>query len=325
MSTINEVAKTELHCHLDGSVSIELIQQLAREQHVSINLEDIQVDQNCESLDDYLKSFDTILKVLQTKDSLEKAVVDVARQAHHDNIKYIEIRFAPLFHTDKGLNIEQILEAVNNGAIEAEHTYDIKVNLLICGMRHHDNQTNIDLFKSVDQLNTNNRHIVGFDFAGPEEAFPTKVIQEAIQHSTDSGHYLTLHAGECGCIHNIIEGIELGARRIGHGVAAIQDNQALSYIKQHNALLEICPTSNLQTKAIQSVEELNIRKLIEQGIPFNINTDNRTVSNTNLNQEYQLLYNHQLLSIAEMKDINIKAIDHAFISDIEKEQLKTKY
>ncbi|MEX6217051.1 hypothetical protein [Mammaliicoccus sciuri] len=122
-----------------------------------------------------------------------------------------------------------------------------------------------------------------------------------------------------------IEGIELGARRIGHGVAAIQDNQALSYIKQHNALLEICPTSNLQTKAIQSVEELNIRKLIEQGIPFNINTDNRTVSNTNLNQEYQLLYNHQLLSIAEMKDINIKAIDHAFISDIEKEQLKMKY
>ncbi|MDT0668227.1 hypothetical protein RM616_01400 [Mammaliicoccus sciuri] len=119
--------------------------------------------------------------------------------------------------------------------------------------------------------------------------------------------------------------MELGARRIGHGVAAIQDNQALSYIKQHNALLEICPTSNLQTKAIQSVEELNIRKLIEQGIPFNINTDNRTVSNTNLNQEYQLLYNHQLLSIAEMKDINIKAIDHAFISDIEKEQLKMKY
>ncbi|MCY1026614.1 adenosine deaminase, partial [Mammaliicoccus sciuri] len=174
MSTINEGKKKKVKKKIEGEGRNEGIQQKAREQHVSINLEDIQVDQNCESLDDYLKSFDTILKVLQTKDSLEKAVVDVARQAHHDNVKYIEIRFAPLFHTDKGLNIEQILEAVNNGAIEAEHTYDIKVNLLICGMRHHDNQTNIDLFKSVDQLNTNNRHIVGFDFAGPEEAFPIK-------------------------------------------------------------------------------------------------------------------------------------------------------
>lgn len=102
MTTVNNISKTELHCHLDGSVSIELIQQLAREQQVNINIEDIQVDQACESLDEYLKSFDTILKVLQTKDSLEKAVIDVAQQAHHDNIRYIEIRFAPLFHMDKG-------------------------------------------------------------------------------------------------------------------------------------------------------------------------------------------------------------------------------
>ncbi|QJF26089.1 adenosine deaminase [Mammaliicoccus vitulinus] len=325
MTTVNNISKTELHCHLDGSVSIELIQQLAREQQVNINIEDIQVDQACESLDEYLKSFDTILKVLQTKDSLEKAVIDVAQQAHHDNIKYIEIRFAPLFHMDKGLNLKEILEAVNNGATKAESLYQIKVNMLVCGMRHHENKTNIDLFTEVNALKNETRHVVGFDFAGPEEAFPTSAIQEAIQYSSHSSSHLTLHAGECGCIHNIIEGIELGARRIGHGVAAISDNTALEYIKNRNVLLEICPTSNLQTKAIQTLDELNIRKLIEQDIPFNINTDNRTVSSTNLNTEYELLYNHNLMTIDEIKDINIKAIEHAFLSDNEKENLKSKY
>ncbi|MER2036239.1 adenosine deaminase [Mammaliicoccus vitulinus] len=325
MTTVNNISKTELHCHLDGSVSIELIQQLARDQQVNINIEDIQVDQACESLDEYLKSFDTILKVLQTKDSLEKAVIDVAQQAHHDNIKYIEIRFAPLFHMDKGLNLKEILEAVNNGANKAESLYQIKVNMLVCGMRHHENKTNIDLFTEVNALKNETRHVVGFDFAGPEEAFPTSAIQEAIQYSSHSNSHLTLHAGECGCIHNIIEGIELGARRIGHGVAAISDDTALEYIKNRNVLLEICPTSNLQTKAIQTLDELNIRKLIEQDIPFNINTDNRTVSSTNLNTEYELLYNHNLMTIDEIKDINIKAIEHAFLSDNEKENLKSKY
>lgn len=325
MTTVNNISKTELHCHLDGSVSIELIQQLARDQQVNINIEDIQVDQACESLDEYLKSFDTILKVLQTKDSLEKAVIDVAQQAHHDNIKYIEIRFAPLFHMDKGLNLKEILEAVNNGANKAESLYQIKVNMLVCGMRHHENKTNIDLFTEVNALKNETRHVVGFDFAGPEEAFPTSAIQEAIQYSNHSSSHLTLHAGECGCIHNIIEGIELGARRIGHGVAAISDDTALEYIKNRNVLLEICPTSNLQTKAIQTLDELNIRKLIEQDIPFNINTDNRTVSSTNLNTEYELLYNHNLMTIDEIKDINIKAIEHAFLSDNEKENLKSKY
>ncbi|MGO1758406.1 adenosine deaminase [Mammaliicoccus vitulinus] len=325
MTTVNNISKTELHCHLDGSVSIELIQQLAREQQVNINIEDIQVDQACESLDEYLKSFDTILKVLQTKGSLEKAVIDVAQQAHHDNIKYIEIRFAPLFHMDKGLNLKEILEAVNNGATKAESLYQIKVNMLVCGMRHHENKTNIDLFTEVNALKNETRHVVGFDFAGPEEAFPTSAIQEAIQYSNHSNSHLTLHAGECGCIHNIIEGIELGARRIGHGVAAISDDTALEYIKNRNVLLEICPTSNLQTKAIQTLAELNIRKLIEQDIPFNINTDNRTVSSTNLNTEYELLYNHNLMTIDEIKDINIKAIEHAFLSDNEKENLKSKY
>ncbi|WP_323703815.1 adenosine deaminase [Mammaliicoccus sp. Dog046] len=322
---IHNISKTELHCHLDGSVSIALIKQLAKEQDININISDIQVDQSCNSLDEYLTSFDTILKVLQTKDSLKRAVIDVAEQAHQDNIKYIEIRFAPLFHTDLGLTVNEICDAVNAGAEQAETLFPIKVNILVCGMRLHPNETNIKLFTDINDYKQDDSHIVGFDFAGPEEAFPTKAIQEAIEFTSTTQSHLTLHAGECGCVHNIIEGIQLGAKRIGHGVAAVNDDEALSFIKTHNTLLEICPTSNLQTKAIQSVEEINIRTLIEQGIPFNINTDNRTVSSTNLNKEYELLHEHNLMTLEEIKDINIKAVDHAFISSIEKENLKTQY
>ena len=135
--SIEEIAKVELHCHLDGSTSVELIRQLADEQGVNLDESKLFVSSQCDSLDDYLQCFDEILKVLQTKDSLKRAVVDVAKQAYNDNVKYIEIRFAPLFHMDQGLTMTEVLEAVELGVNEAVNTLGIGVNLLICAMRQH--------------------------------------------------------------------------------------------------------------------------------------------------------------------------------------------
>src|SRR5699024_3156231 len=127
---LEDIAKIELHCHLDGSTSIELIKQLADEQNIVLNESHLLVSENCESLAEYLNCFDEILKVLQTKDSLKRAVIDVAQQASNDNVKYIEIRFAPLLHTEKGLDLDEILEAVESGVQIAVETLDININLL---------------------------------------------------------------------------------------------------------------------------------------------------------------------------------------------------
>jgi len=319
--SIQDISKIELHCHLDGSTSIALIKQLAAEQNITLKESHLRVSENCESLDEYLQCFDEILKVLQTKDSLKRAVVDVAQQASMDNVKYIEIRFAPLLHTEHDLSLADVLEAVEAGVQLATETMDIKINLLVCAMRQHEATVNEALFDYLEQRDS--EVVRGIDFAGPEAAFPPEEIRTTIQYGLDKGFNLTLHAGECGCMHNVMESIKLGAKRVGHGVAINENEAALQEIKRNNVMLEMCPKSNVQTKAIKDLTELNIPYLLEQDIPFIINTDNRTVTQTSLNEEYALLMKHQLISIEQIEFINLRAVQYAFLSDVEKENLKS--
>lgn len=320
--TIQDIPKVELHCHLDGSTSVELIRQLAMEQGIDLNEEHLFVSSNCESLDEYLQCFDEILKVLQTSDALKRAVVDVAQQAKRDNVKYIEIRFAPRFHMDLGLTLTEVLEAVELGVQEAINTLDIQVNLLVCAMRQHASEVNKVLFDFIQKYDS--KAICGIDFAGPEAAFPPNDIATPIQYALDQGFNLTLHAGECGCMQNVVESIKLGAKRIGHGVAINQEEEALQFVKSQDVLLEMCPKSNIQTKAITDLKELNIPYLLEQDIPFLINTDNRTVTQTSLSEEYELLVNNQMITFEQIEYINQRAINYTFLSDIEKLSLKAK-
>ncbi|GAA6817719.1 adenosine deaminase [Helicobacter pylori] len=316
------IPKIELHCHLDGSVSIDLLKQLSLEQDISLNEHNLYVDQNCENLEQYLRCFDEIQKVLQTADSLQRSVVDVAAQAVEDNVKYIEIRFAPLFHMEKGLSIDETIQAVVEGAKQAMSQYDIKINILVCAMRQHSHAVNKDLFNHV--LQGDSTHIAGIDFAGPEAAFPPEKIQEAAQYGVEKGLNLTLHAGECGCIHNVVQSIKLGAKRIGHGVAINNDAQVLAEVKTQQVLLEICPNSNIQTQAIKDVRELNIPYLVSHGIPFLINTDNRTVTQTTLLAEYDLLLESQQLTMKDIENINKHAVKHTFLTPNEQEELLQK-
>ena len=115
-AVLKQIPKLELHCHLDGSVSIEYLKSQSESQQVGIDIEKVTVEQDCQSLAEYLQSFDEILKVMQTQESLIEAVIDVARQANEDGVKYIEIRFAPAFHQDFGLKTIEILDMVCEGA-----------------------------------------------------------------------------------------------------------------------------------------------------------------------------------------------------------------
>ncbi len=319
---IQDISKVELHCHLDGSVSSGLIKQLAAEQQIPLIEDNLIVSEACESLDEYLQCFDEILKVLQTTDSLKRAVVDVVNQADRDNVKYIEIRFAPMLHMEKGLGLPEIFEAVEAGVETAVASTGIKVNLLVCAMRQQDATVNTVLFDYLQQRNS--QFVCGIDFAGPEAPFPPNTIETQIEYGVNKGFNLTLHAGECGCMHNVMESIRLGAKRIGHGVAINQDEVALQEVKAQNILLEMCPKSNIQTKAIQDLSDLNLPYLLQEEIPFLINTDNRTVTQTSLNEEYQLLLEHHLITLDQIETINQNAINFAFLPENERQHIKSK-
>lgn len=310
---VEKIPKVELHCHLDGSVPLTTLKRLAKKEGLSPNsMEEAVLREPCKSLKEYLRCFEVILQVLQTEENLISATYDTIKEIAKENVRYLELRFAPLFHLEKGLSIEQVIESVIKGTELAMLEEAIHVNILICGMRHHSEEMNLNLLDTLSKINSD--RLVGFDFAGDEAAVGNEVIAPIVQAARLKGLNITLHSGECGCPHQVVEAIKIGASRIGHGVAIKDDPEALALCVEKQVLLEMCPTSNLQTRAIESIEVYPIRDFMEKGVLCSINTDNRTVSNTTLTDEYLLLNQYFKLSYQEFLSLNLNAIQAAFTS-----------
>ncbi|MHC5247351.1 adenosine deaminase [Enterococcus sp. LJL90] len=320
---LQQLPKVELHCHLDGSLSQKLLQKLAEQAGLPQALvKEAVVPENCESLADYLRCFDVVLPLLQTAENLTLAAIDVIEQAASENICYLEIRFAPELHREKGLSLAEVITAVAAGVKQGEALFDIHVNLLICGMRHHETAVNQAVFQAA--ADSVKEKVVGVDFAGDEANYPPAEFGDFLAFAKQHNLQITLHAGECGCPRNVVESIQLGAKRIGHGVAIKDDVAAQDFCREQQVLIELCPTSNLQTKAVASIAEYPFRQFFDSGLLCSINTDNRGVSQTNLTQEYQFLVEHFALTQAEMQQLNLQALTHSFAAEAVKKELAEK-
>lgn len=321
MSVFNEaiahqLPKVELHCHLDGSISIPTIREIAEMQHIPIPATDEELARKViappevSSLMEYLERFDFIGPLLQIPEALSLAAFDVASQAARENVRYLEVRFAPTLSTDKGMTEADTIIAVAHGLARAQEETGITTRILICGMRQQPIERSITAFTAGNALK--DKGVVGVDFAGDEAHFPPHTLQPAIDYAAAHHIPLTLHAGECGCVENVVEAIKLGAKRIGHGTAIHGHADALQLAHDTDTLFEICLTSNLQTKAASDIDHFHYRDLAAAHVPFNISTDNRTVSHTNLTREYMLF--HQLfgLEAADFQASNLTSMAHAF-------------
>lgn len=321
---IKQMPKLELHCHLDGSVPLHTLKKLAIKEGIDPNIMDlIPVNHEVTSLNDYLQSFDYALSVLQSKNNLEEATYAIIKEVNKENVKYIELRFAPLLHLDQGAKVEDIVQGVVEGLQRGCKEFDVQVNLIIICMRHHDNEKNIELVKLINRLDIDKSFIRAYDFAGNEEDSANDNIQSIISEMRDDIS-LTIHSGECGCVHNVYQAVKLGAKRIGHGVAVKQAIENLELFKENNTHFEICPTSNIQTKAIEKIVDLPIKEFMEENISFSINTDNRTVSNTTLTDEFFKVQQVFNLSKNDLRKIILTAAEASFTDEIEQKQLLKK-
>lgn len=328
--TIALMPKVELHCHLDGSLSLSCIKQLAKNIGQDLNMSDqdilrhAQAPETTQNLLEYLERFDFVLPLLQSHVNLEMAAYDVASQAAKDNVKYIEVRFAPGQHLEKNLKLEEAVEAVISGLARAEEDFDIAANLLLCGLRQvplKSLEKLLPLFESVAD-----EHLVGFDLAGDEVNYPQAKFKELLDKVTSRGVQVTLHAGECpGCEQNIVDSVEMGATRIGHGIMSKDLKDYKKSLRELGIVLEMAPSSNFQTKAINALSEYPFMELYEEGIHVTLNTDNRTVSNTNLQKEYEKIAKWYDFQISDFEKINHYAIDGAFISDEEKARFHHRF
>ncbi|MDO4670341.1 MAG: adenosine deaminase [Aerococcus sp.] len=315
---IKTMPKAELHCHLDGSIPLATLKQLAREMGMDEQVMDQAVAaERCSSLKDYLQSFEVILSVLQTEEQLERATAATIAEVSKENVRYIELRFAPLLHTNQGLTPSEVIEAVRRGIARAVEVTPVFVNLILCQMRHMDQATQLKLIADLSPYTWDN--VVAFDFAGDEpDNSNDEVVALACQNA---GYALTMHAGECGCAHNILAAIKLGASRIGHGVAVKSSSEVVQLAKDKQVHFEVCPTSNYQTGALPSIAASHLKLLMDKGISCSVNTDNRTVSNTTLSAEFEKVTHAFDFTIADIYHLSTQAVVFAFATQPIKQQL----
>lgn len=322
---LKALPKVELHCHLDGSLSLKAIRQLAEMANVQLPATDealrdlVSVPDDIEDLLDYLKRFDVILPLLQTAEALELAAYDVIEQCAAENVRYIEVRFAPDFSTEKGLRVEEAIAAVIKGLNRARTDFGVESGLLVCAMRQYPNERSQAMFKAARSFL--GAGLVGGDFAGNEADFPTDAIEPAIKTAQELEIPMTLHAGESHCVHNVMAALALGIRRFGHGVALGGHPDFQKQVSAVGGVLEMCLTSNLQTKAIPNIANYPVPELLANQVKITINTDNRTVSNTNLTKEYDLWQQHFGITKAQFLEFNLNAINAAFCTDLIRQQV----
>lgn len=327
-TTLKDLAKAELHCHLDGSISLGGIRQLAEMANITVPESDKELKQlvvapeNAESLMDYLKTFDFVRPLLQTKEALHLAAYDVARQAAQENVIYTEIRFAPELSMDEDLSASEMVEAVLAGLKQAEEEFGIVAKVLVCGMKQSPKEVTRDIFEHVVELAE--KGLVGFDFAGNELDFPPAQLADLIKETQALGLPMTFHAGECGCAHYIADSIALDIKRIGHSTAIYNQPELIQEFIKKGVTAELCLTSNLQTKAAKSLDEFPFLALKNAGAKITINTDNRTVSDTNLTKEYALFVKHFGVSVADFLAFNKNAIQASFTNEAHKAELLSK-
>ncbi|KGK85810.1 adenosine deaminase [Clostridium sp. HMP27] len=326
--SFENLPKIELHCHLDGSLRPETIIDIAKKEGIDIPSFDrgeikrqITAPLKCTSLNDYLKAFAIPNLVMQSKESLRRITFEIFEDAAAENVKYMEIRFAPVLHMLKGLEIEEIIQSVIDGIRDAEQKYDIKGNVILCCMRHMSTDKAFEVVEKGKEFL--GKGVVAIDLAGGEEEGFCRKFVEPIALARIYGYRVTIHAGETGIGKNVLEAVELlGAERIGHGVFIKDCPEAYRIVKEKNIALEICLASNVQTKAVNSFREHPIYDFYKDGIKVTLSTDNRTVSDTNMTKEFEIAFKEFNITYEDYKQIYYNSIEASFADLETKERLR---
>ena len=327
-------ALVDLHLHLNGSLSPEEVIEMCKMDGRTDVPDDpdevlkmISCPETVESLADYLKCTQLPSSVNQTRESLIYSVSSIIKRLDKAGLIYIEIRYAPSHHLKKTLATQEEavlagIEGLKKGL--SESTNGIKANLILCCMRNDSEELNRETVRLAKKYL--GQGVCAIDLAGDEAAYPTENFRSLFAYAKELGVSFTIHAGEADGVESMKAAISFGTSRIGHGVRAAQDTETKELLKQHNICLTNCPTSNRQTKAlnISSYSEYPLPYFLNDGVAVAISTDNMTISNTTVEKEFQKLHDGGILNKKDAETLVINAIEHAFISDAEKEELKDK-
>src|SRR3954468_17092533 len=327
---IRALPKTDLHCHLDGSLRLKTMLELAEEQKLKLPADTenglakaMKIGQRHGSLEEYLKGFEITLSVLQTDAALYRTAYELALDAAAENVRVLEVRYSPVLHLSKGLKPTVVVEAVLEGLRKAERETGIKAGVLVCGIRNMSPETSLRLAEL--SVAYKNRGVLGFDLAGAEHGNPAKDHQEAFQLILNNNVNCTVHAGEAYGPPSIAQALHYcGAHRIGHGVRLREDGDLLNYVNDHRIPIECCPSSNVQTGAVMDMASHPFKFYLDFGIRVTINTDNRLITDTSVTKELSIVSKQFGLTAGDIRNILVGGFKSAFLTFHDRAQLVRK-
>ena len=315
---LRQLPKAELHCHLDGSLRPETMIELARELDRPMpapdaaSLREYMTVDDARNLEDYLERFAITLSVMQTEGALERIAYELAEDAAHDGVRYIEVRYAPVLNVREGLSLEQAVEAPLRGLARAEADHGIKGRVIVTAIRNMAPSVSQELAELAVAFKR--QGVVGFDLAGGEAGNPAKAHRKAFEHARCHDLACTCHAGEGDGADSVREAIHVcGADRIGHATRLIEDTSLTDYCNDRRIALEICLTSNVQTRAAESYAAHPFREYYDRGLNVVLNTDNRLMSNVTLTDEYMHAAQSLHFNFDELARVALNGFESCFL------------
>ncbi|HXE59609.1 MAG TPA: adenosine deaminase [Gemmatimonadaceae bacterium] len=316
---LRALPKAELHCHLDGSIRPSTLIDLGREYKRPMPAPDADalaehmVVRDAHNLEDYLARFATTLSVLQHADALERVAYELIEDAALDGVRYIEMRFAPVLNTRSGLSLGETVDATLRGIARGERDHGTRGRVILCGLRQLSPDVSLELARLA--VAYRDRGVVGFDLAGAERDHPARdhAAAFALAHRNDLA--LTVHAGEGDGPGSVRQAVhDCGADRLGHATRLIEDERLTRFVNDRRIALEVCITSNVQTRAVASYDAHPVRQYFDRGMNVVLNTDNRLMSGTTLTDEYLHAARHLGFTFAELATIARNGFASAFTS-----------
>lgn len=328
LDSIPDLPKVLLHDHLDGGVRPATVVELAAALDHRLPTTDpaelgawFVAAANSGSLERYLETFAHTAGVMQTADALRRVAREAAEDLADDGVVYAESRFAPELHTQRGLSLQQVVDAVLQGfddgmAAAAERGRRIEVRALLTAMRQADRWDEVAALAVANR----DRGVVGFDIAGPEVGFPPDRHAEAFTVLRDAWMPATVHAGEADGLASIAGALRVGALRLGHGVRIADDvapdgtlGPLAHWVRDRRVALEVAPTSNVHTGGAASIAAHPITRLLRLGFAVTVNTDNRLQSGTSMSAEFAALVEHADWDLADLRQVTLTAATQAFV------------
>ena len=322
LATVEQNCLIDLHLHLDGSISVPMARRLTALDGRTLDEDDaalgrrLSVTADCRDLNEYLAKFDFTAELLETREQLSECAYLLQEELAQLGYVYAEIRFAPQRHGARGLSQREAVEAVLEGLGRSS----FEARIILCCMRGDDTlEANLETVRlAAEYLG---RGVVALDLAGAEALFPTADYADVFALARKLGVPFTIHAGEADGPQSVWDALSFGAQRIGHGIRAIEDDALVERLAREGIALEMCPTSELQTSAIDDYAKFPLAGLIERGVVVTVNSDNMGVSGTDVRRELLLLTSLFGLTDKDVHQLLANAARSAFASDALKEEL----